>query len=645
MDPKGKKRKITEENRGFNVSWTESFAFIANAEGLPECLLCSEKLSNNKKSNVERHFQGRHATFAAEYPVGSERKSAIALLLEKLEERKNRFKKWIASPNSTTAASFVATREIIKRGKPFTDGDYMKESFINISEHLFADFKNKTEIIQKIKDMPLSAKTVKERAIKMAGNITDQQIKDINSAPAYSIACDESCDVIDIEQTALLCRYVNSDGPQEEMIQLIPLKGQTRGEDICEAVLKCLNDNGINTNHLISVATDGAPSMRGSKRGFVTLLQKALDRNLLAFHCILHQEALCAQTFPSECMAVMNLVIEMVNKIIAKALNHRQFRALLDEVDSEYSNLLLHNKVRWLSRGEVLRRFVACLEHVKTFLKSKDLYYPQLEDTEWLEKLHFMVDMTSHLNKLNESLQGRGNTALQMLEAVLSFERKLTVFARDVQRGTLSHFPSLREFKEAHHDHTLNGDYLQNAIVDMQTAFGSRFCEFRKEKMTLSFPVTPLEIDPSLLSTFPGVNQADLEMEMADIADKDLWVSKFKCLTAELEDVTRQKAQLAQSHKWSEIESLPTPEKLVYDTWNALPDSYRNMKTYAFGVLSIFGSTYLCEQIFSNMNYIKSKYRTRLTDESLQSCVKIKVTSYMPDVEKLTSDVRKQKSH
>lgn len=165
----------------------------------------------------------------------------------------------------------------------------------------------------------------------------------------------------------------------------------------------------------------------------MTLLQKALDRNLLAFHCILHQEALCAQTFPPEYMEVMNLVIQMVNKIIAKALNHCQFRELLDEVDSEYSDLLLHNKVHWLSRGEVLRHFVACLEHVKTFLKSKDLNYPQLEDTEWLEKLHFMVDMTSHLNMLNKSLQGRGNTALQMLEAVLSFERKLTVLARDVQ--------------------------------------------------------------------------------------------------------------------------------------------------------------------------------------------------------------------
>ena len=84
--------------------------------------------------------------------------------------------------------------------------------------------------------MPLSAKTVKDRAIKMATNITSQQINDIISSSAYTIACDESSDVNDIEQTALLCRYLNNDGPQEEMIELIPLKGQTRGEDICEAV-------------------------------------------------------------------------------------------------------------------------------------------------------------------------------------------------------------------------------------------------------------------------------------------------------------------------------------------------------------------------------------------------------------------------
>ena len=65
------------------------------------------------------------------------------------------------------------------------------------------------------------------------------------------------------------------------------------------------------------------------------------------------------------------------------------------------------------------------------------------------EKLYFMVDMTVHLNMLNTTLQGKGSLQeLHMLEEVLVFERKLTVLARDLQRGTLSHFPSLREFKQ-----------------------------------------------------------------------------------------------------------------------------------------------------------------------------------------------------
>ncbi|KAL1277343.1 hypothetical protein QQF64_024016 [Cirrhinus molitorella] len=147
------------------------------------------------------------------------------------------------------------------------------------------------------------------------------------------------------------------------------------------------------------------------------------------------------------------------------------------------------------------------------------------------------------------------------------------------------------------------------------------------------------------MSAFTGVSQPNLEIELADIADKDLWVSKFKRLTADLEDVARQKAILAQEHKWSDIEHLPKPDKLVFETWKAIPDTCVNMKRYAFGVLSIFGSTYLFMQEKTCSHNIKSKHRTRLTDDSLQSCVKTKVTSYSPDIEKLSSDVQKQKSH
>ena len=102
----------------------------------------------------------------------------------------------------------------------------------------------------------------------------------------------------------------------------------------------------------------------------------------------------------------------------------------------------------------------------------------------------------------------------------------------------------------------------------MQSSFGRRFCEFRKEKKTLSFSVSPFSIDPSELNmiALAGVSQPDFEIELADIADKDIWISKFRCLAADLEDVTRQKPDLAQGHNWSKIEKLPKPDQLVFET-------------------------------------------------------------------------------
>ena len=57
------------------------------------------------------------------------------------------------------------------------------------------------------------------------------------------------------------------------------------GEDICEVVLDCLRAREINTTHLVSVVTDGAPSMTGAQKGFEALLQKSPGRTLVTFHC------------------------------------------------------------------------------------------------------------------------------------------------------------------------------------------------------------------------------------------------------------------------------------------------------------------------------------------------------------------------
>ena len=167
------------------------------------------------------------------------------------------------------------------------------------------------------------------------------------------------------------------------------------------------------------------------------------------------------------------------------------------------------------------------------------------------------------------------------------------------------------------------------------------------EKKTLSFPVSPFSINPSELNmiALAGVSQPNFEIELADRADKDIWISKFRRLAADLEDVARQKTDLAQGNNWRKIEKLPKPDQLIFETWNALPDTYDNMKSMHSESCRSLDPHYVCEQLFSNMNYIKNRYRKRLTDDSLQSCVKVKVSSYSPNVQMLCAEMQDQKSH
>jgi len=63
--------------------------------------------------------------------------------------------------------------------------------------------------------------------------------------------------------------------------------------------------------------------------------------------------------------------------------------------------------------------------------------------------------------------------------------------------------------------------------------------------------------------------------------------------------------------------------------WLNAPKKHACLKNEATKALVQFGSTYVCEAIFSCMVNIKSKYRNRLTDAYLQDNLIIATTTYM----------------
>ncbi len=81
-------------------------------------------------------------------------------------------------------------------------------------------------------------------------------------------------------------------------------------------------------------------------------------------------------------------------------------------------------------------------------------------------------------------------------------------------------------------------------------------------------------------------------------------------------------------HKFT---SLPLTDFYKCVTANRYPKMCKQAQV----MLSLFGSTYLCEQTFSLMNLNKSKLRSKITDSHLHNILSLSVSQLQPNLEKL----------
>lgn len=146
----------------------------------------------------------------------------------------------------------------------------------------------------------------------------------------------------------------------------------------------------LSWDNCIGICTDGAPSMTGSIKGFISLVKKK-NSKIIFTHCFLHREALVAKSLVSDLQNILDQVVKVINFIKSRLLKSRLFENICEEMDADYSRLILYSAVRWLSRGNILSRFYNLREELLVFLTMEETEFNFLGDEEWWTKLSFLL--------------------------------------------------------------------------------------------------------------------------------------------------------------------------------------------------------------------------------------------------------------
>lgn len=412
--------KAKSKSRKYEASYIEfGFVLTKKKDGLdyPKCVICQEVLSNEclKPSKLKRHLEQKHPNDVGKHMDFFKRKAAL------LTKQASAFTQQVTVSERALKASFLASYHIARAKKPHTIGeDLILPATKDIVRELLGE-----EAARKIDTVPLSDNTVCRRISDMAEDVTEQLLEQVKDSPCFALQLDESTDVANAAQLLVYVRFIRDGKFVEELLFCKEIEGRTTGQDIFGVLDEFMQTNSIDWSHCVGVCTDGAAAMTGKRSGVVALI-KAKAPDAVGTHCMLHREALVAKRMEDELQQVLQDVVKIVNSIKARPLKHRMFAKLCHDMGANFESVLLHSEVRWLSRGAVFKRVFELRKELREFLVSENSQFaPCFDNQSWVLKLAYLSDIFLLLNALNQSMQGRDLSILNLQDKVRAFVQKI----------------------------------------------------------------------------------------------------------------------------------------------------------------------------------------------------------------------------
>ena len=141
-------------------------------------------------------------------------------------------------------------------------------------------------------------------------------------------------------------------------------------------------------------------------------------------------------------------------------------------VDMEecHIRLLLHTRVRWLSKGNCLERFADLYEAILELAGGREKFqFLKLSKSKAL--ISYLADIFEKLNALNKELQGKEKTLMDCKTKIFAFVNKLNYFSDQIARQNFSTFTLLGKSKLTDNALQILLKHLSNLVVELNSRF------------------------------------------------------------------------------------------------------------------------------------------------------------------------------
>ena len=155
------------------------------------CLICKESVATPKEYNFKHHYTCKKSYNSFD---SAERKNEFKKLKASLASQQNIFHRANNISENATFATYEVAHLIAKHGKPFSDGEFVKECLIKAVGRLIP------EKMDDINNVSLSRQTITRPTAELSADVKDQVTAKSKSFDLFSFACDESTNASDTAQ-------------------------------------------------------------------------------------------------------------------------------------------------------------------------------------------------------------------------------------------------------------------------------------------------------------------------------------------------------------------------------------------------------------------------------------------------------------